>query len=413
MRKSTRTGRPTRHDAMKTGFANTTECVVVINCGSSSLKFAVFPLDGEAVLLKGLAERLGSENAVLTTRRGEESVTKPIPKASHHAALQEVLTSITGLNPWGIGHRVVHGGEEFTGSALIDDTVVAAIECCASLAPLHNPANLTGIKTARELFPALPQVAVFDTAFHQTLPPEAFRYAIPEEYYEELRVRRYGFHGTSHHFVSQEAARLMQLRPEDTSLITIHLGNGCSACAIKDGRSVDSTMGLTPGEGLVMGTRSGDVDPGLHRFLQDQTGMRLKDISDMLNSRSGLLGLSGLSNDMRTLEEAAANGHPGAGLAIAVFCYRLAKSICGLTAALDRLDALVFTGGIGENSALIRSLTVARLKLSGVLLDESKNNRHGRDDRGWISSADSRIPCLVIPTNEELMIARETRRLIS
>lgn len=398
---------------MKTGSDNTTECVIVINCGSSSLKFAVFPLDGEAVLLKGLAERLGSEEATLTTRRGEESLTKAIPKATHHVALQEVLASITGLDPRGIGHRVVHGGEDFTGSALINDTVVGAIERCASLAPLHNPANLTGIQTARELFPDLPQVAVFDTAFHQTLPPEAFRYAIPQEYYDDLRVRRYGFHGTSHHYVSLEAARLLGQRPEDTSLITIHLGNGCSACAIKDGRSVDSTMGLTPGEGLVMGTRSGDVDPGLHQFLQDQTGMRLKDISDMLNSRSGLLGLSGLSNDMRTLEEAASKGHPGAELAIRVFCYRLAKSICGLTAALDQLDALVFTGGIGENSALIRSLTASRLRLPGVLLDESKNNRHGRDDRGWISPADSRISCLVIPTNEELMIARETRRLIS
>ena len=226
-------------------------------------------------------------------------------------------------------------------------------------------------------------------------------------------MRRYGFHGTSHHFVSLEAARLLGNMPEDTSLITIHLGNGCSACAIRNGRSVDSTMGLTPGEGLVMGTRSGDVDPALHQFLQDQTGMSLSEITTMLNSRSGLLGLSGLSNDMRTLTAAAADGHPRARLAIGIFCYRLAKSICGLMAPLDRIDALVFTGGIGENSAEIRSLTADHLRILGVELDAVRNANHGRSHAGRISSDVSRIPCLVIATNEEMMIARETIRLTS
>lgn len=398
---------------MKADPSPGTDCLIVINCGSSSLKFALLPVADETVLVKGLAERLGSPEAVINVERDGETTCIPIPSATHHDALQATIATMTGLNPRGIGHRVVHGGEEFTGSALIDEKVMAAVERCASLAPLHNPANLVGMKTARELFPDLPQVAVFDTAFHQTLPRKAFLYAIPYEYYEKLKVRRYGFHGTSHHYVSTEAARLLGKPPVATSLITMHLGNGCSACAIRDGRSVDSTMGFTPGEGLVMGTRSGDVDPALHQFLQDQTGMRLSEISAMLNSRSGLLGLSGLSNDMRTLSEAARGGHERARLAIEVFCYRLAKSVCGLMAALDRIDALVFTGGIGENSAEVRALTAAHLKILGVALDAGKNASHGRANGGRISSADSRIPCLVIPTNEELMIARETLRLIS
>jgi acetate kinase len=398
---------------MQSTISGTNDCVIVINCGSSSLKFAVLPVDGGAVLVKGLAERLGGPDAVLRIERDGETESLAMPSATHHDALHAAIARMGGLNPRGIGHRVVHGGEEFSDSVLIDDEVMAAVERCGSLAPLHNPANLTGIRTARDLFPELPQVAVFDTAFHQTLPPEAYLYAIPQIYYEELKVRRYGFHGTSHHYVSLEAARLLEKPPEETSLITMHLGNGCSACAVRDGRSVDSTMGLTPSEGLVMGTRSGDVDPALHQFLQDQTGMRLSEITAMLNSKSGLLGLSGLSNDMRTLSEAASGGNPRARLAIGVFCYRLAKAVSGLMAALDRIDALVFTGGIGENSAGVRSLTTAHLKIHGVLLDETANAGHGRGTDGRISSNESRIPCLVVATNEELMIARETMRLIS
>lgn len=398
---------------MKTDPSPGTDCVIVINCGSSSLKFAVFPVAGETVLVKGLAERLGTPEAVLRIERDGEVLRVPVPSATHHDALRAAAARMTGLNPRGIGHRVVHGGEEFSGPVLIDEKVMSAVGRCASLAPLHNPANLVGIKTARELFPDLPQVAVFDTAFHQTLPRKAFLYAIPYEYYEKLKLRRYGFHGTSHHYVSSEAVKLLDQPPGAASLITMHLGNGCSACAIKDGRSVDSTMGLTPGEGLVMGTRSGDVDPALHQFLQDRTGMRLSEITAMLNTRSGLLGISGLSNDMRTLSKAAHDGHERAKLAIEVFCYRLARSVCGLTAALDRIDALVFTGGVGENSAEVRALTAAHLKILGVDLDAADNAVHGRSRGGRISSDDSRIPCFVIPTNEELMIARETLRLIS
>ena len=390
-----------------------TDCVIVINCGSSSLKFAVLPVDGGEVLVKGLAERLESPEAVLKVERDGSTESLAIPGATHRDALKAAIPRMSGLNPRGIGHRVVHGGEEFTDSVLIDDGVMAAVERCGSLAPLHNPANLTGVRTARELFPELPQVAVFDTAFHQTLPPEAYLYAIPVSYYEELKVRRYGFHGTSHRYVALETARLLGKRPEETSLITVHLGNGCSACAIRNGRSVDSTMGLTPSEGLVMGTRSGDVDPALHQFLQDRTGMRLSEITAMLNSKSGLLGLSGLSNDMRTLSEAARNGHKGARLAIDVFCYRLAKAVCGLTAALDSIDALVFTGGIGENSAEVRALAASRLRIQGVVIDADLNAVHGRASGGRISPSNSRVPCLVVPTNEELMIARETLRLIS
>lgn len=398
---------------MKTEHSPGTDCVIVINCGSSSLKFAVLPVDGETTLIKGLAERLGGPEAVLRIERDGESIRIPMPGASHRDALREAVGRMNGLRPRGIGHRMVHGGEEFTGSALICDEMMAAVERCGSLAPLHNPANLVGVRTARELFPELPQVAVFDTAFHQTLPPKAYLYAIPRSYYDDLKVRRYGFHGTSHHYVSLEAARLLGKPADQTSLITMHLGNGCSACAISNGRSFDSTMGLTPSEGLVMGTRSGDVDPALHQFLQDQTGMRLGEITAMLNSQSGLLGLSGLSNDMRTLAEAARDGHELARLAIEVFCYRLAKAVCGLMAALDSLDALVFTGGIGENSAGVRALTAAQMKIAGVVIDENKNAIHGRNDGGVISSPESRIPCLVVPTNEELMIARETLRLIS
>ncbi|MDP3850446.1 MAG: acetate kinase [Luteolibacter sp.] len=398
---------------MTTDHSPGTDCVIVINCGSSSLKFAVLPVVGEEVLIKGLAERLGGPEAVLKIERDGESARISIPSATHRGALQAAIRHMNGLNPRGIGHRMVHGGEEFTDSVVICDDMMAAVERCICLAPLHNPANLVGVRTARELFPELPQVAVFDTAFHQTLPPKAYLYAIPRTYYEELKVRRYGFHGTSHHYVLLETARLLDRRAEQTSLITMHLGNGCSACAIRNGRSADSTMGLTPSEGLVMGTRSGDVDPALHQFLQDQTGMRLGEITAMLNSRSGLLGLSGLSNDMRTLSAAAHDGHQHARLAIEVFCYRLAKSVCGLMAALDTIDALVFTGGIGENSPQVRAMTAAHLNLLGVVLDDARNAVHGRADKGSISSPESRIPCLVVPTNEELMIARETLRLIS
>ncbi len=389
------------------------ECVVVINCGSSSLKVAVLGKNDGKVLLKALAERLGTPQASLSWEVDGARRDIPLPGGGHREALRAVVERMDNLHPVAVGHRVVHGGEEFSGSVIVTGDVLAAVERCVPLAPLHNPANLTGIGTARELFPDLPQVAVFDTAFHQTLPPAAYLYALPYHFYEDLKVRRYGFHGTSHYYVSLEAARRLGRNPSETNLVIMHLGNGCSACAVRNGRSVDCTMGLTPVEGLVMGTRSGDVDPGLHQFLHDRTGLSLGEITALLNSQSGLLGLSGLSNDMRTLAEAAAGGHKRAELAIEVFCYRLAKAVSGLTAALDRLDALVFTGGIGENSALVRGRTAAHWGVLGVHLDESSNAVHAANSAGRISAADSRITCLIVPTNEELMIARETLRLVA
>lgn len=383
----------------------------MINCGSSSLKAAVVHAVDGSVPLKALAERLGTPEASLTLEREGSRTKVPLSGAGHREALHAVEEHMGPLRPAAIGHRVVHGGEEFTGSVLVDDDVMAAIERCVPLAPLHNPANLAGIRTAQALFPGLPHVAVFDTAFHQTLPPAAFLYAVPHRLYDDFRIRRYGFHGTSHHYVSIEAAQRLGKAPAETSLVVMHLGNGCSACAVHNGKSVDCTMGLTPMEGLVMGTRSGDVDPGLHRFLQDRAGMSLQEINAMLNNDSGLLGLSGLSNDMRTLAEASAAGNKMAALAIEVFCYRLAKAAAGLTAALARLDAFVFTGGIGENSAAVRRRTAEHWGVLDIRLDEAANKAHGSATHGIISTAESRIACLVVPTNEELMIARETARL--
>jgi acetate kinase len=295
---------------------------------------------------------------------------------------------------------------------VLDDGAVERIRACNDLAPLHNPANLLGIEIARRKFPALQQVAVFDTAFHQTLPPRAFMYAVPYDLYERHRVRRYGFHGTSHAFVAGEAALRIGKPLEELQLVTAHLGNGCSACAIKGGRSADTTMGLTPLEGVVMGTRSGDVDPNLHQFLADQTGRSLSQITDLLNRESGLLGLSGASNDMRTLLESRKRGDARAALAIDVFCYRLAKALLGLCAALERIDALVFTGGIGEHAAAIRAETLAQLRVLGPTIDPVRNAAHGAATGGRITADGSPLLSLVIPTNEELVIARETARLL-
>jgi len=388
--------------------------VLVINSGSSSLKFSLIDSSSEEVLVQGLAESLGSADAALhVSRPGLPRETRPIPGARHSEAMAAVLGVIEGCHVGAVGHRVVHGGEAFSGSVPIDGETLAAIRGCVPLAPLHNPANLAGIEAARERFPSLPHVAVFDTAFHQTMPPRAFHYALPHALYERHKVRRYGFHGTSHRFVSAEAARLMEKNPGDLHLITAHLGNGCSACAVKDGLSVDTTMGFTPLEGLVMGTRSGDIDPNLHEFLANTLGKSLAEITAMLNRESGLLGISGLSNDMRTLAAAAEDGHAGAGLAIEVFCYRLAKGLLALAAGLDRIDALVFTGGIGEHSAPVREKTLSHLKVLRPAIDADLNLRHGRDSHGRITTADSALLALVVPTNEELVIAREAARFLA
>jgi len=392
--------------------------VLVLNSGSSSLKFAlVEPVNGGR-LLAGMGERLGSQDAVLRVGGlGAEDVEEWISGATHRTAVARVLALVgkaeqDGMRLLGAGHRVVHGGERFAASVLIDDAVISAVRSFSHLAPLHNPANLAGIEAVSAILPDLPQVAVFDTAFHQTMPPYAFRYAVPEEWYTQHGVRRYGFHGTSHRFVSEQAARLLGRPVSELRLVTAHLGNGCSATAVRDGVSIDTTMGLTPLDGLVMGTRSGDVDPGLIAYLAGRTGMGLGRLTQTLNNDSGLRGLSGVSNDMRTVVAAAADGNERARLALDVFVHRLSKAIAGLVVGLGRLDALVFTGGIGENSVEIRSMVLSRLGFLGLAEDPQANARHGRDTAGRISAAGS-VLALVVPTNEELLIARDTARVIA
>ena len=389
---------------------------LVLNCGSSSVKFAVLDPASSEVLLSGLIERVGSPQANATFRHAGEKKQFTLPGGTYEAAFEAISEELSALGLQeqvrAVGHRAVHGGAVFSSSARITPAVLAAIRACVPLAPLHNPANIAGIEAAQAAFPTLPQVAVFDTAFHQTMPPVAYRYAVPESWYTQHAVRKYGFHGTSHQFVAQEAAHLLGKPLAELNLVTAHLGNGCSATAVRGGKSIDSSMGLTPLEGLVMGTRSGDVDPGLHDYIARQAGLTLTQVTAALNKESGLLGLSGLTNDMRELEEAAAKGHTAAKLAVDIFVYRLAKMIAALSVPLERLDALVFTGGIGENSATIRAATLKRLKLLGFQADEKTNNAAVRGQGGLITTPNS-TPALVINTNEELMIARETLRVVS
>jgi len=383
--------------------------ILVLNSGSSSLKFAVIEPASGSVIAHGIAERLG--NAEPTFQFGSNAERPLGPRAAHAEALAALLSELKEVAVAAVGHRVVHGGEAFSDSVLLDDAVLRQIRACSELAPLHNPANVLGIEAARRAFATLPQVAVFDTAFHQTLPRAAYLYAIPYEYYERHQVRRYGFHGTSHHYVAGVAARVLGKSLESLDLVTAHLGNGASVCAIAQGRSVDTSMGFTPLEGLVMGTRSGDVDPNLHEFLAKHAQLDLHQISEMLNKKSGLLGLSGVSNDMRTLLELRARGDDRARLAIEVFCYRLAKAILAQCAGLSRIDALVFTGGIGEHAAEVRAQTLGHLRVLGARLDDELNRVHGAEQQGRITSEASALLALVIPTNEELVIARETARL--
>lgn len=391
-----------------------TRNILVINCGSSSIKFALVDPDQAQFALSGLAERLGSTEAQLRWQLGDSKQHLALPAADHRAALAQLLPLVqhaAGGQLHGIGHRVVHGGEHFTAACRLDPVSLSVIRATAPLAPLHNPANLLGIEAAFKLFPDLPQVAVFDTAFHQTMPEHAYRYALPEPLYREHGVRRYGFHGSSHRFVSRRAAELSGLAVAASSWLVAHLGNGCSTCAVVNGQSRDTSMGLTPLEGVVMGTRSGDVDPNLHSHLARTLGWNLEQIETLLNQGSGLLGLSGLSNDMRSLEQAREQGHPGATLAIEVFCYRLAKSLAAMSCALTQLDGLIFTGGIGENSALIRSKTVAHLKLFNLALDQQANARTIAGLAGPIQAAGHPL-VLVVPTDEERQIALDTLALL-
>ena len=419
------------------------ESILVVNCGSSSLKLALFDQKNRKIA-SALAEKLNNSDAFARIA-GDDNPVKLPAGASHEQALQALVNEfrnrqlLTGT-PKAIGHRVVHGGETFREAVLVDDATEQAIEACAELAPLHNPVNLAGIRAMRALFPDRPHAAVFDTAYHHTLPERAYRYALPEHCYTQWGIRRYGFHGTSHYFMAREAAKLLGKTPATTSIISAHLGNGCSITAIRDGLSVDTSMGLTPLEGLVMGTRSGDVDPGLFDYLATRgvrgggvgsppargggvgrglfdylatRGVSATEAHRMLNNDSGLLGLSGQTNDMRSLCELADHGHEPSQLAIDVFCFRLARYVGAMTASLSQLDALVFTGGIGENSPRIRQETVKHLGLLGIELDTGLNRDHGRMSDGFVSSPDSRFPVLVIPTNEELVIAQEAERLAS
>jgi len=385
---------------------------LVVNAGSSSLKCARLEPATGRVLDTALAERLGSAGARLELSLGAERARWELPQLDHGEALRRVLERFDTSSVAAVGHRVVHGGEAFRHSTRIDAGVLSTIEALSSLAPLHNPANVLGIRESMRLLPQLPQVAVFDTAFHQSMPPEAFLYAVPHELYEQHALRRYGFHGSSHRFVAQGAAERLG-RPLDTlELVTAHLGNGCSACAVRNGESVDTTMGLTPLEGLVMGTRSGDIDANVFSFLSEHSGYSLERTTRLLNHESGLLGLSGVSNDMRSILDLEAQQHPRAQLAVRVFCYRLAKGILGLCAGLRRLDALVFTGGIGEHAARVRELTLERLGAFGFVVDPALNTEHGASSGGRITAVDSRVPALVVPTNEELIIARDTLRCL-
>jgi acetate kinase len=384
--------------------------VLVVNCGSSSLKLARVAPDEGRVVAHALAERLGTPEASLGWRPGER---QSRPQLDHAAALAALIDGIERASLVAVGHRVVHGGEAFRQSALIGPDTLDAIERVSELAPLHNPANLIGIRAARAAFPELPHVAVFDTAFHQTLPPRAYHYALPFELYERHRVRRYGFHGTSHAYVARAAAERFGRPLESLQLVTAHLGNGCSVCAVRAGESVDTSMGFTPLEGVVMGTRSGDVDPNLPAFLAKRLGLDLDGVTRLLNQQSGLLGLSGESNDMRRLLELEARGHERARLAVDVFCYRLAKAVLGLAVPLERIDALVFTGGIGENAPAVRARTLAHLCILGARVDPALNDAHGAASGGCITQPDSALRALVVPTNEELMIAYETLQTCS
>lgn len=394
--------------------------VLVINCGSSSLKYQLIDSETEAVLAKGLCERIGIDGRLVYQKTGLDKEITEAAMPTHKQAIQMVLDAI--VNPKAgalkslaevdaVGHRVVHGGEKFASSVVIDDEVLKAIEECNDLAPLHNPANLIGINACRELMPGVPMVAVFDTAFHQTMPSKAYMYGLPYEYYEKYKVRRYGFHGTSHSFVSKRVAELVGKAYDETKTIVCHLGNGASICAVENGKSVDTSMGLTPLEGLVMGTRSGDIDPAIMEFLAKKENLDIAGLMNVLNKKSGVYGLSNnLSSDFRDLSEAAADGNEIAELALDVFAYRVAKYVGSYTAAMNGVDNIVFTAGIGENSAIVRTMVCKYLGYLGIEIDEELNGKRGQEI--IISTPESKVKVLVVPTNEELAIARETVALV-
>ena len=390
--------------------------ILVLNCGSSSLKGAVLNSENGDVLLSCLGEKLNLADAYITFKvNGQKERVDLSATPNHTGAVGAMLEKLKAMGLesqiGAIGHRVVSGGEEYSESVLIDDSVMAAIEKCIPLAPLHNPANLLGIRAAQDIFKGLPNVAVFDTAFHQTMPEHAYMYAIPRKFYHDLGLRRYGFHGTSYRFVAEEAANVLGADKNNLKLVIAHLGNGASITAVCNGKSMDTSMGLTPLEGLVMGTRSGDVDPSVFSFLADNLKLSTQQITDILNKESGLMGISELSSDCRVIEDESLNGHEGAVLALEMFSYRLAKYVASMAVAAGGLDALVFTGGIGENSDIIREKVLNYCEFLGFSVDKEANTAARFGKAGVITAADSKVKSVVIPTNEELMIAQDTARL--
>ena len=395
--------------------------ILVINCGSSSLKFQLIDAVTEKLIAKGLCERIGIEGSQLVYQpAGQDKIKTVTPMEDHTQAIKLVLEALTDkengvvkdLSEIGaVGHRIVHGGEKFAASTLINEEVITAITECNELAPLHNPANLIGIAACKELMPDTPMVAVFDTAFHQTMPQEAYLYGIPYEYYEKYKIRRYGFHGTSHSYVSKKAAEVLGQKYEDLKLIVCHLGNGASVSAVQNGKCIDTSMGLTPLEGLIMGTRSGDIDPAIIEFLAHKEGKSIDEIMTILNKKSGVLGLSdNFSSDFRDLEDAYLEGQEASVRTMEAFAYRVAKYIGAYVAAMNGVDGICFTAGLGENSPLVRNLICKRLGYLGITLDEEQNGKRGKDL--VITTPDSKTKVLVIPTNEELAIARETYAIV-
>lgn len=393
--------------------------VLVINCGSSSLKYQLINSDTEDVLAKGLCERIGIDGRLVYQKAGCDKEITEAAMPTHKEAIQLVLSALTNDKTGAIksleevnaiGHRVVHGGEEFASSAVITDEMIAAVEACNDLAPLHNPANLIGIRVCAELMPGVPQVGVFDTAFHQTMPAKAYLYGLPIEYYKKYKVRRYGFHGTSHSFVSKRAIDFLGLDKDNSKVIVCHLGNGSSISAVQNGKCVDTTMGLTPLEGVVMGTRSGSIDPAIMEYIAKKENLDVVGVMNILNKKSGLQGMTGVSSDMRDIDAAIAAGNEDAKNAFDVLCYGIAKFVGGYVAAMNGVDAIVFTAGIGENDGKVRETVCSYLGYLGIEIDAEANSKRG--DEMVISTADSKVKVAVIPTNEELAICRDTVALV-
>ncbi len=394
--------------------------ILVINAGSSSLKYQLIDMDNKAVLAKGLCERIGIEGSRLNhTPAGGDKVVLENPMESHADAIRMVIDALVDKNHGviasmdeidAVGHRVVHGGEEFSSSVIIDEAVKDGARRCIELAPLHNPANLIGIEACEKVMPGVPQVGVFDTAFHQTMPKEAYLYGIPYEYYEKYKIRRYGFHGTSHNYVSHKAAEMLGKPFEELRIITCHLGNGSSVAAVKNGKVIDTTMGLTPLAGVLMGTRSGDIDPAIVTFLMEKENLDVAGINEVLNKKSGVFGVSGVSSDFRDLDKAAGEGNERAKAALDIFRYNIKKYIGSYAAAMGGVDAVVFTAGVGENDGATRAGCVEGLEFMGIKIDAEKNKLRGQAVD--ISAADATVRTLVIPTDEEMMIALDTQKLV-